>query len=83
MDPQERAWYDAHRDQILRGKNIGEEMDEADVSYLTKKDLQAYMDKKSYKGFNKTSAGDDFFTVFGAMFTRLDKEEEMELGIGQ
>jgi hypothetical protein len=39
MDTQSRAWYDAHRDQILRGKDIGDEMDESDVSYLTKKDL--------------------------------------------
>ena len=41
------------------------------------------MDKKAFKGFNKTSSGDDFFTVFAALFTRLDKEEEMEEGIGQ
>lgn len=51
-------------------------MDESDVSYMTKKDLQAYLDKKCYKGFAKTTANDDFYSVFAALFTRLDREEE-------
>jgi DnaJ family protein A protein 5 len=82
MDPQERAWYDAHRDQILRGKDVGEEMDESDVSYLTKRNLQEYMEKGAFKGYAKTKNGDDFFSVFSGLFQRLDKEEEMEEGAG-
>jgi DnaJ homolog subfamily A member 5 len=82
MDKDSRAWYDNHRDQILRGKDIGDDFGETDVSYLTKKDLQAYMDKKCYNGFVKTTKGDDFYSVFSALFKRLDKEEEMEEGIG-
>ncbi len=31
-----------------------------------------------YKGFDKSKNGDDFFSVFGALFKKLDKEEEME-----
>lgn len=57
-------------------------MDESDVSYVTKRDLQTYMDKKCFKGFNKSPQNDDFFSVFGALFTRLDKEEELEEGVG-
>lgn len=55
---------------------MGDEYTEEDASYMTKKDLQAYIDKKMYKGFGKNS--DDFFSVFAALFKKLDKEEEME-----
>jgi DnaJ family protein A protein 5 len=40
-DPNERAWYDDHRDQILRGKDIDESKEE-DTSYLTKSKLWPY-----------------------------------------
>ena len=57
---------------------MGDEFTEEDASYMTKNDLQAYMDKKMYKGFTKTKSNDDFFSVFAALFEKLDKEEEME-----
>ena len=57
---------------------MGDEYTEEDASYMTKKDLQAYMDKKMYKGFDQSKNGDDFFSVFAGLFKKLDKEEEME-----
>ena len=62
----------------MRGKDVGEEAKEEDASYLTKKDLQEYLEKKKFKGFKKTPENDDFFSVFSALFKKIDKEEEME-----
>lgn len=51
---------------------MGDDFTEDDCSYMTKRDLQAYMDKKMYKNDN------EFFSVFSKLFTKIDKEEEME-----
>jgi DnaJ family protein A protein 5 len=37
-NPQERAWYDSHRDQILKGKNV-DESKEDDSDQITKSKL--------------------------------------------
>lgn len=79
---QERAWYDSHRDQILRGKDVGEETSEADCSYITKAKLDRYFQSNVYAGFIKAEHGVDFFSIFGELFAKLDKEEEMEEEVG-
>ena len=75
---QERAWYDSHRDQILRGKDVGEGMSEDDCSYITKSKLDRYFKSNVFAGFMKCEHGIDFFSVFGKLFAKLDKEEEEE-----
>jgi hypothetical protein len=45
---------------------------------LTKKDLEKYLSEKCFKGFKVSSKKDDFFSVFSALFKKLDQEEEME-----
>jgi hypothetical protein len=50
-DQNERQWYDDHRDQILRGKDV-EESKEEDCSYITKSKLWAFMSASCYEGFD-------------------------------
>jgi len=75
---QERAWYDSHRDQILRGKDVGEGMSEEDCSYITKSKLDKYFNDNVFAGFMKSEHGADFYSVYGELFAKLDKEEEDE-----
>ena len=79
---QERAWYDQHRDQILRGKDIGEGATEDDCSYLTKSKLAKFFESNIYAGFMKTEHETDFYSVYGKLFERLDREEEDEEEVG-
>ncbi|KAG5679913.1 hypothetical protein PVAND_009449 [Polypedilum vanderplanki] len=63
-DPQERAWYDKHREQILRGRT-----QDTDDSL----DVYAYFNSSCYKGF-----GDDdksFYTVYRTVFEKLAAED--------
>ena len=80
---QERAWYDQHRDQILRGKDIGEGATEEDCSYITKTKLEKFFESNIFAGFMKTDHGTDFYSVYGELFATLDKEEEMEEELGE
>ena len=79
---QERAWYDSHRDQILRGKDVGDEATEDDCSYLTKKKLDRFFQNNCFAGFAMSGQGNDFFSVYGELFAKLDKEEEDEEEVG-
>ena len=66
-DPQERAWYDNHREAILRGLDE----DNREVNGI---DLFAYFTPSCYSGF-----GDDeksFYTVYRNVFKTLEEEDE-------
>lgn len=64
-DPQERAWYDNHREQLLRGAGSSYNDDSIDV--------YPYFSPSCYKGF-----GDDpqsFYGVYYEVFSKLASEE--------
>jgi len=65
MDPQERAWYDKHRESILRGGD-----DYVDDHF----DLMQFFNPSVYKNFDDSAKG--FYTVFREAFCRLAKEDE-------
>ena len=79
-DPQSRAWYDKHRDSILRGKDTNN-MKEEDEEYVTKSDLKQYFGNTMHKGFDPKKDG-NFFDVYDELFKKLDKEEELEEEVG-
>lgn len=75
-DPQERAFYDKHRDQILRGKNS-----EYEDNVL---DLFQYFTVSCFKGYTDDFGG--FYDVYAKVFETIatedaefiDDEEEIE-----
>ncbi|KAG0267585.1 hypothetical protein BG011_002893 [Mortierella polycephala] len=70
-DPQERAWYDSHRDAILRGDD---KTDKAEgVAGTTSAELMKYFSSSVYKGFQDNNAG--FFAVYRNLFEKLAQEE--------
>ena len=76
-DPQERSWYDAHRDAILRGGSGvsgNDAEDEADGL-----DLWSYFSTSAYSGFGDDAGG--FFAVYDGVFDQLATEEQ-RLGDG-
>lgn len=80
-NPDDRAWYDSHRDQILSGKST-EETKEADMNYMTKKDIKKYMHKDSFKSFD-IEKENNFYKVYRELFSQLDHEEELEEQVGK
>uniref|UniRef100_A0A1A9X3T5 DnaJ homolog subfamily C member 21 n=1 Tax=Glossina brevipalpis TaxID=37001 RepID=A0A1A9X3T5_9MUSC len=75
-DPQERAWYDNHREQILRGKNSDYEDNSLDVFQ--------YFSGSCFKGYGDDDNG--FYAVYRNVFQQIavedaefmDDEMEME-----
>ncbi|CAJ1461291.1 unnamed protein product [Effrenium voratum] len=68
-DAQERAWYDAHREQILRGDDgPGED------PFKTKINLYKYFSVSCFEGFGDDDGG--FFAVYSDLFQAIDAEEE-------
>jgi len=65
-DPQERAWYDSHREQILRG-GLGEKLEEDGI------DLFQYFSSSCYSGFSDDESG--FYGVYNEVFNILAKED--------
>lgn len=66
MDPEERSWYDSHRESILRGDSEGTcAPDEVNVF--------DYMTMRCFKGFTDGEGG--FFAVYGKLFATLREEE--------
>ncbi|CAJ2508792.1 Uu.00g138180.m01.CDS01 [Anthostomella pinea] len=77
-DPQERAWYDSHRDAILRGDNpqdTGATPEYYDVRLTTADEIFALIGR-----FNKAVPLDDspnsFFTILRDTFDRLAQGEQ-------
>ena len=62
----------------MRGKDVGEGVSEADCSYITKMKLERFFQSNVFAGFMKSEHGLDFFTIYGELFAKLDKEEEDE-----
>lgn len=74
-DPNERAWYDSHREQILRG-GTGVDCDDDGVGI----DLFRYFTASCYKGYGDDSEG--FYAVYSKVFEQVDEMEEVEEGQG-
>lgn len=77
-DPHERAWYDAHRTQILRGVDVtsgqgGTGDAKTGAASATELDLFSYFSPTAYSG---TSGEKGFFSVFAQVFETLAREEE-------
>ena len=65
-DPQERAWYDNHREEILRGAR-GEKLDEDGL------DVFQYFTSSCYSGFGDDDKG--FYAVYTEVFNTLAAED--------
>mmetsp|Transcript_97368 Transcript_97368/g.270840 ORF Transcript_97368/g.270840 Transcript_97368/m.270840 type:complete len:602 (+) Transcript_97368:84-1889(+) len=67
-DAQERAWYDAHREQILRGDD-----EPGEDPFKTKINLYKYFSTSCFDGFG--AGPRSFFTVYTELFEAIDTEE--------
>ncbi|XP_073333479.1 dnaJ homolog subfamily C member 21 isoform X1 [Pagrus major] len=65
-DPQERAWYDNHRDALLKGGVSGDYEDDSI-------DLLQYFTVTCYSGYGDDEKG--FYTVYRNLFESIVKEE--------
>ncbi|XP_074993211.1 dnaJ homolog subfamily C member 21 isoform X1 [Calonectris borealis] len=65
-DPQERAWYDNHREALLKGGVDGDYQDDS-------LDLLRYFTVSCYSGYGDDEKG--FFTVYRQVFEKIAKEE--------
>lgn len=65
-DPQERAWYDNHREALLKGGVTGDYEDDSI-------DLLQYFTVTCYSGFGDDEKG--FYTVYRNLFESVVKEE--------
>lgn len=73
-DEHERAWYDAHRTQIMRGYDPSNEKDApADPAAATDVDIFACFTSAAFDGFNDSPDG--FYTFYQDVFDRLWEEE--------
>ncbi|KAJ1849763.1 hypothetical protein LPJ70_000266 [Coemansia sp. RSA 2708] len=78
-DPQERAWYDNHREQILRGDDYvaagtNQQPDmSANVSFTSTATLMRFFGVSSFRGFDDSAGG--FFAVYRGLFAQLRDEE--------
>ena len=70
IDPNERAWYDSHRTQILSGKQMGEDSEGEDFDF----NIWQFFSQSCYKGFGDGPGG--YFGVYGSVFNDILKEEE-------
>lgn len=64
-DRQERAWYDNHREQILRGSNAGFQDNSLDVFQ--------YFTSTCFKGYGDDDNG--FYSVYRGVFEKIAKED--------
>lgn len=67
-NPNERKWYDDHRQAILKGEQEDDEDEEEDIN------IWPYFDSSCYSGEPDSENG--FFTVYNELFTRLDEKEK-------
>ena len=76
-DPQERAWYDSHRDTILRDEDrLSGEHFERNMRVTTAKDL-LYMFSKLNGTMDFSDSTTGFYGVIRDMFATLANEEEV------
>ncbi|KKY15021.1 putative meiotically up-regulated protein [Phaeomoniella chlamydospora] len=77
-DPQERAWYDSHRDVLLRGETPGEDGEEYsyDVRMTTSEEVLKLMMKFNGRlSFNDSPSG--FYGGLNEFFEKLAREEDI------
>ena len=75
-DPQERAWYDSHRDTILRNDEVSEEHYEHSVRITTSNDLLRMFTKLNGQlEFSDSPTG--FYSIARGTFDTLAREEEL------
>lgn len=76
-DPQERAWYDSHRSEILRGDDEGRGNHyEHDVRITTTEDImRAFPKINANRDFSQASSS--FYNTVRTIFDTLAKEEEL------
>ncbi|KAI9473401.1 MAG: hypothetical protein EXX96DRAFT_577815 [Benjaminiella poitrasii] len=72
-DLQERAWYDGHRDSILRGEDHSKSQKDSSAG-ITAEDLMRYFSTSEFKGYEDTPKG--FYNVYRSLFQKLAMEEE-------
>lgn len=67
IDPQERAWYDRHKEEILRG--------DAEETYKDDcLNVYHYFNTSCFKGYNDDEKG--FYTVFRQVFEKIASEDK-------
>ena len=71
-DPNERSWYDSHREAILRSGVAGAGEDARPEDEI---DLMPYFNSNCYRGFDDDDEG-SFYGVYGALFCALDAQEQ-------
>ncbi|CCD25698.1 Jjj1p NDAI_0F03800 [Naumovozyma dairenensis CBS 421] len=84
-DPQERAWYDAHKEQILNDSPIGTAEDgyyddedhvvDSTVTGVTTDELLMFFNLSLYTKVNDSPAG--LYQIAGKIFSKLAKDEVM------
>ncbi|OMJ11689.1 DnaJ-like protein [Smittium culicis] len=74
-DPQERSWYDSHKEQILRGDDIGSfgYGDSSDYQGTSSETILKYFSISVFKGFDDEAHG--FYTIYRELFKTLRDEE--------
>ncbi|PVU95246.1 hypothetical protein BB561_001957 [Smittium simulii] len=73
-DPQERAWYDGHREQILRQDQEYEYNDSSyDYQGTPASTIFSYFNINCFQGFNDSENG--FYTIYRTLFSTLISEE--------
>ena len=80
-DPTERAWYDTHRDSILRGgvgagRGGGEGEGDGEYQDETVADLMNYFSTSCFYNFSDEDGC--FYQVYREVFAKLDQDEEGE-----
>ncbi|RHY69814.1 hypothetical protein DYB34_006872 [Aphanomyces astaci] len=74
-DPQERAWYDDHREQILRGDDGTHHDGDADDDRF---DVMRFFSTSIYKGFKDDDRG--FYSVYRGVFEEIDALDQAARG---
>ncbi|KAL1958477.1 hypothetical protein VTO42DRAFT_4341 [Malbranchea cinnamomea] len=75
-DPQERAWYDSHRDAILSGAGTGDGGGGSSANVTTAEEVLGYFGKFNSR-IQFTDAPTGFFGGLRELFDRLAREEEL------
>ena len=73
--PQERAWYNSHREQILRAGGLAAAAASEDAGQdcpYPEHDLDSYRSTSVFKGFE---GSEGFFAIYGSLFRQLGEEE--------
>lgn len=78
-DPQERAWYDSHKEQILSDTplNPNDEYDDyvvdSTVTGVTTEELMMFFNSSLYTSIDNSPAG--FYQIAGKVFAKIAKDE--------